>query len=78
MIVEVDHPAVGRIREVGCPIKMPGSEERLERAPYMGEHTDEVLTQMAGLSEDELESLREKGVVGRYTPLAEKDIAAEG
>ena len=78
MIVEVDHPAAGRIREVGCPIKMPGSEERLERAPYMGEHTDEVLTQMAGLSEDELARLREKGVVGRYTPLAEKDIAAGG
>ncbi len=77
MIIELEHPAAGRIRQVGCPIKMPGSEVRLERAPYMGEHTDEVLTRLAGISEAELSDLREKGVVGEYTPLDEKDIAAE-
>ena len=74
----MEHPAAGRIRQVGCPIKMPGSEPRLERAPYMGEHTDEVLKQLAGLNEPELSDLREKGVVGRYTPLDEKDKTPQG
>ncbi|MFC1490971.1 CaiB/BaiF CoA transferase family protein [Nitrospinota bacterium] len=68
MIVEVDHPAAGRIREIGCPIKMPGSEARLERAPYLGEQTREVLAELAGLGDSDLEALREKGVVDWTAP----------
>jgi crotonobetainyl-CoA:carnitine CoA-transferase CaiB-like acyl-CoA transferase len=68
MIVEVDHPIAGKIREVGCPIKFPGMEVRAERAPYMGEHTAEVLAELAGIDEAELLSLREKGVVEWTAP----------
>ncbi|HJP13753.1 MAG: CoA transferase [Nitrospinota bacterium] len=68
MIVEVEHPVAGTIREVGCPIKFPGAEVRAERAPYMGEHTAEVLAELAGIRETELLSLREKGVVDWTAP----------
>lgn len=68
MIVEVAHPAAGTIREMGCPIKFPGMEVRSERAPYMGEHTEDILSELAGLDEAELAVLREKGIIAWTTP----------
>ena len=68
LIIEVDHPAAGKIREVGCPIKFPGMEVRTERAPYMGEQTREVLADLAGVGEWELDILREKGVIDWTIP----------
>jgi len=68
MIVEVAHPVAGKIREMGCPIKFPGMEVRSERAPYMGEHTEEILSELAGLDEAELAVLRKKGIVAWTTP----------
>jgi formyl-CoA transferase len=44
MLVEVDHPALGRLKMPGSPIKMsetPPTPRR--RAPMLGEHTREVL-----------------------------------
>ncbi|MGE3469039.1 MAG: CaiB/BaiF CoA transferase family protein [Vicinamibacterales bacterium] len=44
MSLEVDHPALGRLRTIGTPLKL--SEAPLDptrRAPLLGEHTTEVL-----------------------------------
>ena len=41
---------------------------RTERAPYMGEQTREVLADLAGVGESELEILREKGVIDWTVP----------
>ena len=63
MTVDVDHPALGRLRTLGTPIKM--SETPLNpsrRAPMLGEHTDEVLS-AAGYSDNEIEQLRIAGAV---------------
>ncbi|MBT3352571.1 MAG: CoA transferase, partial [Nitrospinaceae bacterium] len=68
MIVEVAHPVAGSIREMGCPIKFPGMEVRSERAPYMGEHTEEILSELADIDEAELAELREKGIIDWTTP----------
>jgi crotonobetainyl-CoA:carnitine CoA-transferase CaiB-like acyl-CoA transferase len=47
MIVEVDHPAGRPIQIAGCPIKLAGAAEpRYNRAPLLGEHTDEVLAEL--------------------------------
>ena len=32
-------------------------------APFLGEHTDEVLKRIAGLSDEELDSLREQNII---------------
>ncbi|MEE9274723.1 MAG: CoA transferase [bacterium] len=68
MIVEVDHPAAGRLQVLGSPIKVPGAKMRWERAPYMGEQTRELLGELAGLDDSELEALRAKGVVDWTEP----------
>jgi formyl-CoA transferase len=52
MVVELDHPAFGRQRTLGSPIKMSETPTRVERpAPQLGEHTREVLRE-AGLDEE--------------------------
>ena len=68
MIVEVEHPSAGTIQMLGCPIKIPGARMRWVRAPYLGEHTREVLCGLAGLRAEELESLRARGVVDWNEP----------
>ena len=57
MAVPVDHPTLGRIRNLGTPIKM--SETPLDvsrRAPLLGEHTEQVL-RASGFTDEELAPL---------------------
>jgi formyl-CoA transferase len=57
MVVEIDHPALGRLKTLGSPIKMSGTPPAVGRhVPRLGEHTREVLLE-AGFSEPEIESL---------------------
>ena len=65
MIVEYDHPEVGRVRLPGNPIKMSGMSGTISNpAPLLGEHTDAILSQVLSLSADEIASLRRQGAIG--------------
>jgi crotonobetainyl-CoA:carnitine CoA-transferase CaiB-like acyl-CoA transferase len=64
MIVEYDHPDVGRVRLPGNPIKLDGAGPAISRpAPRLGEHTDEVLRDLLGLSAERIAALRQQGAV---------------
>ncbi|MDA0352689.1 MAG: CoA transferase [Chloroflexi bacterium] len=43
-IVELNHPAAPEVRQPGGPAKLSATPWRNERAPLLGEHTDEVLS----------------------------------
>jgi crotonobetainyl-CoA:carnitine CoA-transferase CaiB-like acyl-CoA transferase len=65
MIVEYDHPEVGKVRLPGNPIKMSGMGAAISKpAPRVGEHTDKVLGELLKLSADEIARLRKCGAVG--------------
>ena len=49
---------------IASPIKLSGTPVRYRHAPPMlGQHTEEVLDEMLGMSADEVSALREKGVI---------------
>ena len=62
-VVEVDHPARGKYLSVGNPIKLSESPSDVERSPLLGEHTDEILKDVVGLSDEEIKNAREEGAV---------------
>jgi len=61
-VVEVDHPKRGKYLTVGNPIKLSDSPTDVTRSPLLGEHTEEVLTQL-GYSEQQIAALREDRVI---------------
>ena len=62
-IVEVDHPERGKYLTVGNPIKLSASPSDVERSPLLGEHTDEILKDVVGLSDEEIKNAKEEGAV---------------
>jgi formyl-CoA transferase len=61
-IVEVDHPKRGKYLSVGNPIKLSDSPTEVRCSPLLGEHTEDVLTEL-GLSATEIQSLRAEKVI---------------
>jgi crotonobetainyl-CoA:carnitine CoA-transferase CaiB-like acyl-CoA transferase len=64
MIVEYDHPEVGRVRMPGNPIKFDGMGKTISNpAPLLGEHTDAVLRDLLSLPAARIAELRQQGIV---------------
>lgn len=64
MIMEIDHPKVGKVKQVGILPKLsetPGEFRRF--APASGEHTEEILLEI-GYSKEDCEQLRSSGALG--------------
>src|SRR5262249_31656068 len=59
MIVEVDHPKFGKVRQFGVAIKLSETPGTVRSAsPIGGEHTEQVLLSTLGLSRTEIAGLR--------------------
>ncbi len=63
MIVEVDQPGRGRLRQAGIMVKLSGTPGTISHLdPQPGESTDEILRE-AGYTEARIKELRDAGVV---------------
>jgi formyl-CoA transferase/CoA:oxalate CoA-transferase len=63
MLLEMDHPKVGKIKTLGFPVKLSQTPAQLKSPPpYMGQHTEEVLQEL-GYSPREIEIMRKEGVI---------------
>ena len=62
--VPLDHPLAGRIVHEGVVVRLTDTPGALRRpAPLLGQHTDELLTGLLGLTAAELTALRDEGVL---------------
>ena len=61
---EIDHPVAGRMKTLGIPAKLSltPSEVRLP-SPMLGEHTEEVLKAVLGLSNEKISELRASNAI---------------
>jgi formyl-CoA transferase len=62
-IFDLEHPTRGRFSVIGCPVRLSDSPVAARRAPLMGEHTEEVLRELGGCSQGEIQRLRDKHVI---------------
>ncbi|TVQ38849.1 MAG: CoA transferase [Spirochaetaceae bacterium] len=65
MIVDVSDKVIGTVKIAGNPIKMSSIDEEVSRPPMatVGQHNGEVYGDLLGYGEDEIEALREEGVI---------------
>jgi len=64
MIVEYDHPDVGKVRLPGNPVKVSGMPGTISKpAPRLGEHTDQVLREVLSLTSEQIAELRQQGAI---------------
>ena len=62
--IELPHPKAGKVKLVRSPIRMSATPATSDKAPpLLGQHTEAVLREVLGRSEEEIASLRDKGVV---------------
>jgi len=65
MFAELEQPGIGRYLVPGSPLQFSGSPRVApRRAPALGEHTDEILAEVLGLSSGQIGTLRDARVVG--------------
>ena len=62
-VVEIDHPTRGKYVSVGNPIKLSDSTTVVERSPLLGEHTDQILSEVLGMDSADIEAARSVGAV---------------
>lgn len=62
--VEIDHPQLGRVKNLGAPFKLPASPGGpVSAAPLLGQHNDEIWGGLLGVGGGELARLRSQGAI---------------
>lgn len=59
----IDHPTRGKVKMPAWPVKMSGNDIKVEPAPLLGEHNEEILSDWLGMSPDEIAQLKAEGAV---------------
>ena len=64
MVTEIDHPACGPIKLVNTPIKYSHATPGVRTPPpTLGQHTNEILGEILDYGKEDIERLKEQGVV---------------
>ena len=65
---DAPHPVVGSVPLAGMPFRMTGVDRWIEApAPLMGQHNEEILGGLLGLTSERLAELTDSGVIGERT-----------
>ena len=53
VLMDIEHPIEGTVRSIGFPVKLSGTPQQVRRPPpLLGQHTDEILSELALSEED--------------------------
>ena len=70
MVVEVEHPKMGRIKSIGCPIKFSATPSEVAGPPpLLGEHTRAIL-KTVGYNDNDIDALVQAGTVAEPREMA--------
>ena len=63
IVVEVEHPERGAFKTVGCPLQLSDSPVEVKTSPALGEHTGEILKELVGFGDKDIEEARAEGAI---------------
>ncbi len=63
LTVEVEHPERGKFKTVGCPLQLSDSPVEVKTSPLLGEHTEEILKELVGYGDKDVEEARAEGAI---------------
>lgn len=63
MILEIEHPQRGKVKVLGCQIKLSESPVNVKSPPLLGQHNEEVYEVLMGYSKDDIVKLKDQGVI---------------
>ncbi|MBA7604441.1 Acetyl-CoA:oxalate CoA-transferase [subsurface metagenome] len=64
MVADITHPKAGQIKLTGIPVKLSDTPGSIENPPpLLGQHTDEILSDVLGYSKAEITELRKSEVI---------------
>jgi formyl-CoA transferase len=61
----IEHPTTGKVKMPAWPVRFDGTPARVKPSPLLGQHSAEVLGGWLGISAQEIEALRQEGIVGK-------------
>ena len=64
MVIQIDHPKVGKFRSVGNPIKVSRyPEEKFQPPPVLGQHNESVYCTLLGYVPADLQAWKKEGII---------------
>jgi crotonobetainyl-CoA:carnitine CoA-transferase CaiB-like acyl-CoA transferase len=64
MVTPITHPTIGALKLVSPPLKFSDTPTMISLSPpLLGEHTDEILTEVLGYGRDRIEELRNREII---------------
>jgi crotonobetainyl-CoA:carnitine CoA-transferase CaiB-like acyl-CoA transferase len=63
-VVEYEHPILGTVRTVESALRLDGPGQTPARAPFLGEHSAEILREVCGYSSERIDEFAAQGVFG--------------
>ena len=64
LVQEVEHSSAGKVNLTGFPYKLSRTPAEIQQAPpTLGEHNREILVDLLGYSQEEMDQMKEKGII---------------
>lgn len=63
LIVEINHPEFGKLKELACPVRVLGSKQKTEPGAAYSANTEEIMKNYLGYDDNKIKTLRSLGAI---------------